>query len=276
MSKGFITKLPQRGLVVLSGKDRFSFLNGLISNDLSLLETQEAVYACVLTHNGKFLYDVFVTQDKETLFLECEGGERAVSLAKYLKRFKLRSSVDFEVVPEINVLAGINCTKPEMAYKDPRHTDMGWRCIDFNGDHDKQDLSHFESFDIHRLKLGIPCGSRDMVPEKSTLIESRIDRLNGISFTKGCYLGQELTARMHHRGLAKKHLYPVQIDGPPPENGETLKSPQGRLLGEMRSSCNGSGPSFGIALLKDEMLEDMQNGPLRPFRPEWLDSQPED
>src|SRR5262249_1470075 len=105
----------------------------------------------------------------------------------------------------------------------------------------------FEVWDAHRIRLCIPDGSRDMIPGVSTLLECNIDRLNGVSWDKGCYMGQELTARMHYRGLAKKHLYAIQSDHPLPAFGEEIRI-DGQLIGEMRSSCG----DVGLALLKDD------------------------
>ena len=106
-----------------------------------------------------------------------------------------------------------------------------------------------EDYDRLRLRLGLPDGSRDMVLEKATLLENGFEELNGVDFGKGCFLGQELTARTKYRGLVKKRLLPVDIDGPPPAAGTPVLL-EGREAGEMRSSSGG----LGLALMRLETL----------------------
>ena len=96
----------------------------------------------------------------------------------------------------------------------------------------------FTAYDRLRLRLGVPDGSRDLIPEKSILLEAGFDELNGVDWQKGCYIGQELTARTKYRGLVKRRLMPVEIDGPVPAPG-TIITADGREVGEMRSSNDG-------------------------------------
>ncbi len=251
MSKEFVVKLPSRGVVILSGDDRRSFLNGLISNDLARLDKQDCIYACMLTHNGKFLHDMFVSEQHDRIIIDCEGSERTEDLANTLKRFKLRSKVDIDFTPDVSVYTGNTPDKPDGAYVDPRHPELGWRYIDLNDSFLIDTLHHFDEWDEHRIKLGVPDGSRDMVPQGSTLMECNIDKFNGICFTKGCYVGQELTARMHHRGLAKKHLYAFHAEDHIFKRDDTVKTSDGKYAGDVRSTCG----SYGIALVKDELID---------------------
>lgn len=236
--KAFYTTLKNRGLVRVSGVDARSFLQGLISNDISLLDTRPMIYACLLNPQGKFLHDFFMTEDSGTIKLECEGGERARDLYTRLDKYKLRAAVQVECYETVQVYAGVGDVTP----RDPRHPGMGFRTFD----RPALDEQPFETWDKHRIALAVPDGSRDMVVEKTALDEANIDKLHGVSYDKGCYVGQELTARMHHRGLGKKHLRVVR--------GDMLRDPgeeiivNGRLAGEMRSRCG----DIGLALLKDE------------------------
>lgn len=259
MSKKFQVSLPNRGQVSISGPDAGDFLQGLISNDISLVEEFPLVYSCLLSPQGKFHHDFFIRKDGEIYLLDCEGGERAENLAKRLKLFKLRSKVEFDVTPEIKIIAGTT-QKPETAFVDPRLPDLGWR--DYSGEIEGRDS--FEAYDIHRLKLGVPDGSRDLVIDKSTLLESRLDKLNAVSFKKGCYMGQELTARMYYRGLAKKHLYPVEFSGEM-NAGETIKTCGGRAAGEMRSHR----APYGLALLKDSEIGALSPD-IKVILPDWM------
>jgi folate-binding protein YgfZ len=130
--------------------------------------------------------------------------------------------------------------------------------------------SGFDSYDRLRLSLGIPDGSRDLVLEKSILLEAGFDELNGVDWQKGCYIGQELTARTKYRGLIKKRLMPVRIEGPPPPSGAVVTA-DGREVGEMRSSREG----LGLALLRIEPVRDGKrlaagDATLVSLRPAWM------
>lgn len=208
----FFTKLENRGLIKISGSDQEIFLQGLITNDIRLLgETgrtgreRTLLYSCLLTPNGKFLFDFFLSKTPHTIELDCEGGQRAVDLARLLKKYVLRANVAIEICEDVPRYATINAPHHDN-FVDPRHNAMGYRTHAPPSGIAEQP---FDVWDAHRIRLGIPDGSRDMVPESSTLLECNIDKFNGISFDKGCYMGQELTARMHYRGLAKKHLQTV-------------------------------------------------------------------
>ncbi len=245
-AKPYFVKLPARGLIQIEGADRHDFLQNLVSNDLGLLETRPALYACLLTPQGKFLHDFFVLAGNDVLLLDCEGGERAQDLYQRLLLYRLRAKVQISIEDDHAVYAGTG-EAPAAGYADPRHPDIGWRSFEKPGG---LTAEAFETWDTHRITLGVPDGSRDMVPQKSTLIESGIDKLNGICFKKGCYVGQELTARMHYRGLAKKHLYTIEGDNLPAP-GEDIKTADGKLAGEMRSRSG----TCGLALLKDDIVQ---------------------
>jgi folate-binding protein YgfZ len=136
-------------------------------------------------------------------------------------------------------------------YTDPRLSGLGSRIVVKKGASvgDIRGVD-FAIYDKHRLTLGVPDGSRDMIVEKSTLLECNLDRLNAISWTKGCYMGQELTARMHYRALVKKRLFPVKITGPDPAFGSVIQL-NGEDIGDMRSSCG----DVGLAMLSVEKAE---------------------
>ena len=250
MPETVFVKLKQRGLIKISGDDRHSFLQGLISNDIKLLETQASIYTCLLTPNGKFLFDFFVLQDEPHLILDCEGGTRTEDLANRLRMYKLRSKVDIEIISEHDIYAILYASNtPTNSYPDPRHPDMGGRSLIKP---ENMTEAEFDVWDEHRIHLNIPDGSRDMEVEKSTLMECGIDRLHGISWDKGCYMGQELTARMNYRGLVKKSLHAIEFPSgecPPPFSPLTSND---KNIGEMRSSCG----AIGIALLRHEYLDD--------------------
>ena len=222
----YFVKLKNRGLIHLEGPDRHAFLQDLITNDMDKLSPDTMLYACLLTPQGKFLHDFFVIEGKDFTLLDCEGGERAQDLFKRLNMYRLRKDVQISVEENTDVYAVYGAP---VGLPDPRDPEMGRRIFEKPGLEEKP----FEAWDKHRIALTIPDGSRDLIPDKSTLSEGNMDKLNAIDYQKGCYIGQELTARMHYRNLGKKHLQTVEINSLP--NGA-----------ELRSSCEG----IGIALVK--------------------------
>lgn len=239
----FYIELPARGIIEIEGEDRHAFLQRLITNDIALLKEQPVIYACLLTPQGKFLHDFFITEGPDVLLIDCEGHARAQDLYERLQKYKLRAKVNISVEPANHVYACYNA-KPDPGYFDPRHKDLGWRSYMHPENAHKEEFSFW---DQKRIALGIIDGSRDAAVEKSTMDELNIEKYYGVSYTKGCFVGQELTARMHHRGLGKKHLKIVEGDTLPPSHTD-LKSTEGKVVGEMRSSSG----IKGLALLKDD------------------------
>lgn len=226
----FVT-LENRGLLTLSGSEARDFLQGLITNDIRKLSAPAPLYACLLTPQGKFLHDFFVIEREDgTILLDCEGGTRAVDLAKRLTMYRLRKDVTIEVQEKNQVYAVFG--NQTIGFPDPRHPALGRRSF---SKPENLPEAPFAEWDRLRISLTIPDGSRDLEVGVSTMDEARMDTLNAIDYEKGCYVGQELTARMHYRGLGKKHLRTVRL--------ETL--PEGA---ELRSTCC----DIGIALVRDE------------------------
>jgi len=238
------TPLPDRAAIALSGEDRVAFLQGLVSNDVALAAPGRAVWAALLSPQGKWLADFFVFAEPDRLLLDAEAAQ-AESLVQRLSRFRLRSKVALSLEPGLVVVAGWgDAPRPEgTAAPDPRHPAAGWRALLFAAP--AADATP-EDYDRHRLALGLPDGARDMEADKTVLLEAGFDELGGISWTKGCYMGQELTARTKYRGLLKKRLFPVAVAGPLPARGTPVLREDGAELGEMRSGRDG----LGLALLR--------------------------
>ena len=234
----WIANLPSRGVLAVAGEDRVTFLQGLVSNDVTQAAPGRAVWAAFLTPQGKYLTDFFILTDGERLLLDCEA-ERAEALAGQLKRYRLRAKVAIEVLPWHVAVASGPVIAPQggLVAPDPRLPEAGWRILSptpIEADADESE------WDMHRLRLGLPDGARDLERDKTVLLEAGFDELNGISWTKGCYLGQELTARTKYRGLVKRRLFPVHADGNLPPPGTPINA-DGREVGTMRSSRDGIG-----------------------------------
>jgi folate-binding protein YgfZ len=239
-----LSLIPGRAVLAISGADRVSFLNGLVSNDVAQVAPGRAVWAALLTPQGKYLADFFIYADGERLLLECEAGQRDILAQKFL-RFRLRANV--AIAPaEFSTYAGWDGAPLALSVgilaPDPRLPEAGWRALTADS---LTTTATFEDWDRHRLALGLPDGTRDLDTEKTVLLEAGFDELNGISWTKGCYMGQELTARTRYRGLLKRRLLPVAADSDLPAHGTPIFSDT-REVGEMRSSRGRN----GLALLR--------------------------
>jgi folate-binding protein YgfZ len=276
--------LPHRAVIRLTGDDRVGFLQRLISNDVARATEHVAIHAALLTAQGRFLHELFVIGDGESLLLEGER-ERLADLERRLKMYKLRAKIAFEALPDWSVAVAWrdDGTMPTVSangvvgYADPRMTALGLRLAGPSADVAAAAASlgpvvDAAGYDLHRLALGVPDGSRDLVPEKAILLENGFDELHGVDWKKGCYIGQELTARTKYRGLVKKRLVPVRIEGALPEPG-TLVMAGDREAGELRS---GRGDR-ALALLRLEFLEaaerpELTAGGVRlvPEHPAWL------
>ncbi len=291
--------LEHRGVLRIGGADRRDFLQGIVSNDVTRVSPETAVWTAFLTPQGKFLHEFFlVGQDpgKEGAFLaDCEA-ERGADLARRLKLYKLRAQVSVEAVEDlaVAVLFGPEAlTKLDLpaepgrarafagglAFVDPRLPELGARAI-LPKDGAEAALSGagfamgtLADYDALRIAAGVPDGSRDLEVEKATLLESGFDELGGIDWDKGCYMGQELTARMRYRGLTKKRLIPVEIAGPAPKPG-TILTRAGKESGTLRSAVARDGGSVGLALLRLDALEDgapllAGEAEVTPKKPAW-------
>jgi folate-binding protein YgfZ len=296
MQQAFHLIAEQRGLVAISGDDRVAFLQGLVSNDVSRVSAARAVYAALLTPQGRFLHDFFIATIGDTLYLDCEAPRRD-DLRRRLSIYRLRSKVTLadattefavallygaDLTARLGLDAVAGAAKPwegGVVYLDPRLPELGARAIlpraragEILGAAGLVPGAPAD-YDRLRLSLGVPDGSRDLPIEKAILLENGFDELHGIDWQKGCYMGQELTARTRYRGLVRKRLLPVEIDGPLPAPGTPVMAGD-KEAGEMRSGVDG----LGLALLRLEHLDDgaslrCGDSRLKPRRPAWASLQ---
>jgi folate-binding protein YgfZ len=251
--------VPHRSVIAVGGPDRVEFLQGLISNDTTKVAPGRAIWAALLTPQGRFLNDMFVADGgNDTLLLETERAH-APALARKLSLYKLRSKVTVEdrgVAMEVAVVFGPDAAKilpveGATAFPDSRLADLGVRVLAPVGQAATLLAARgfaaapLEAYDALRLERGVPDGSRDLVVEKALLLENGFDELNGVDWQKGCYMGQELTARTKYRALIRKRLFPVRIEGALPAPGTSIYK-DGQEVGELRS---GSGQR-ALAMLR--------------------------
>jgi len=279
MSAPHFTLLPHRSVIAVGGADRAEFLQGLISNDTAKVGPGQAIWAALLTPQGRFLNDMFVVEDAHGTFLVETERERAAALARKLKMYTLRSKVTVEdrsAGMEVAVVLGAEAEKVlpvagATAFVDPRPPELGARVLAPAGQAAallKLPEAPLAGYEALRLRLGVPDGSRDLIVEKGLLLESGFDELHGVDWQKGCYMGQELTARTKYRGLIKRRLFPVKVEGPLPPSGTPVQR-DGREVGEIRS---GQGDR-AIAMLQLEAASGAlvaENARIIPERPAWM------
>lgn len=262
-----IALLPHRGILELSGPDRVTFLNGLVSNDVSKARAGEAVWAALLTPQGRYLNDFFVFSDNERLLLDIPRDD-IPALSEKLRRFKLRAKVEIADQSEryqvYAIWQGVAPTLPLTA-ADPRLKAAGYRCL---GTTPLACSASFEDYAAHRIALGLPDGPPDLEPGKTLLLEAGFDELNGIDWQKGCYMGQELTARTKYRGLVKRRLLPATLSQPGLEAGTSILA-NGQEVGTLRSSAG----TQALVMLQLSALQEtlsLSGGALSVHVPDWL------
>ncbi|MEX0306652.1 MAG: folate-binding protein YgfZ [Ruegeria sp.] len=237
--------MPNRRILRLTGKDTDSFLQGLITNDVRRLD-DGLVYAALLTPQGKYLADFFLKRDGESVLLDV-AEDLADGLAKRLTMYKLRADVTIEET-DLYVQRGTGAA-PEDALSDPRHSDLGWRTYTTAPESDDG-----TDWDAIRVRHCIPETSIELTPD-SYILEAGFEALNGLDFKKGCYVGQEVTARMKHKTELRKGLRIVEVTGEAPVGTEIQSG--GKPAGVLFTQSGGK----GIAYLRlDRASDDMRAG----------------
>lgn len=235
------TVLPDRAVVEVAGPDAASFLQGLITNDIEKA-SGEAIYAALLTPQGKIIHDFLVAPIEGGYRLDCAKAA-AADLAARLKKYKLRAKVTITERTDLTVIAA---SEPlNEGFADPRLSALGFRAAKAN----TTTADNAAAYHTHRMALGVP-DSSDIPPETLFPLDCNFEELHGVDFEKGCYVGQELTARMKHRATARRRILPV--------SGATLPPPGTPLklgatdIGEMMGSVGG----HGLAIVRLDRLGD--------------------
>ncbi len=212
-----------RRIFQISGADALPFLQGLTSNDvLPLAKAPGIVWTALLTPQGKYLADFFVVSTGEMLLLDINESLADTTLRR-LTMYKLRSDVAFGP-SALMAIRGLGET-PADALPDPRHEALGWRAYRSLGDAPQID------WDAIRVAHVIPESGIELIPDDSYLLENGFERLHGVNFRKGCYVGQEVTARMKHKTELRKGLTRVTIDGQAPVGTDVLAA--GKVVGRL-------------------------------------------
>lgn len=237
-----------RRVFALSGADVLPFLQGLVSNDvLPLAKGPGLVWAALLTPQGKYLADFFVANTGTALLLDIKDSLAAATVQR-LSMYRLRA--DVQITPsDLAVTRGLG-TAEGAALPDPRHTALGWRAYGQAGTGPTID------WDAIRVAQTIPESGIELVPNESYILENGFERLNGVNFRKGCYVGQEVTARMKHKTELRKGLVQVAVDGHAPIG--TPITAEDRVVGQVFTQSGGKALAY---LRLDQALGPMQVGP---------------
>jgi folate-binding protein YgfZ len=256
--------LSDRGVVKLSGDDARGFLNNLITTELDDLKPGAARFGALLTPQGKITVDFLVTEAPAGhgggLLIDCPRA-LAQGLATKLGFYKLRAKVVAENLSDtLGVLAvwdGEAALKPDLSYADPRHAALGWRVLvpadlaQTTANLIGAELFDEAAYEAHRIAVGVPRGGLDFAYGDAFPHEANMDRMAGVDFDKGCYVGQEVVSRMQHRTVVRTRVTRVLLDGPQPDAGVEIRAGD-KAVGTMGSSADG----HGLALLRLDRTAD--------------------
>ncbi len=223
----------------LSGRDCEEFLQNLVTNDVARLK-DGIVWAALLTPQGKYLADFFLVRTDDAILLDV-ATEIASPLNQRLNMYRLRADVQIEAT-DIKPTRGIGAT-PAGAFADPRHRELGWRAYDGR-------IGENADWTVLRVANSVPETAIELIPNETYPLEAGFERLNGIDFKKGCYVGQEVTARMKHKIELKKGLTLVDVQGTAPP-GTAILSQDGRAAGTLFSQSG----NRAIAYLRFDRAE---------------------
>jgi tRNA-modifying protein YgfZ len=265
-----IAQLTDRAVLRIAGEEARPFLQGLLTNDVDKLTPDAPLWGGLLSAQGKYMFDMILFDAGDSILADTYAP-RAAELAKRLNMYKLRRAVRVEPT-DLKVFAawGGECAAPY----DPRLPGLGRRWVADNAETNQS----VEDYDSHRHYLGVP-DSSDYEVDKLMWLETNAAELNGVSFTKGCYVGQENTVRMHHRDRLRKRLLPVLLSELPGEDRVIRASD--REAGELRTwrAAPNAGPDApaarGIAHLRLEHVEakaalTLGGAPVLVEWPTWL------
>jgi len=256
--------LPDRGVVKVTGEDARNFLNGLVTTDVTELGPAQGRFGALLTPQGKIVVDFLITEAPGGhgggFLFDCPRA-LAKTLTDKLTFYKLRAKIAVENLSDsLGVIAaweGDPAVTPDLAFADPRDQALGWRILAPQELAAKvaaligADLVDASAYEAHRIACGAPRGGLDFTYGAAFPHETNMDRLHGVDFDKGCYVGQEVVSRMQHRGSARTRTVKVLLDGPSPEPGATILAGD-KAVGTMGSTAG----EMGLALIRTDRVAD--------------------
>ena len=278
-----ICELKTRAVVRVQGSESKDFLQGLMTNDMEHLEYQPSLYSMFLNTQGRIMFDTFVVKRSATEYLIDCDHHLAENLVKHLKMFKVRRKIDITLQEDEKVWAIVgddpvnenDLLKSSLCYYDNRCKALGLRAIGEYLEMKDYENCNTDDYQVLRYRQGIPEGSLEIPPGKCTPLEYNIEYMHGVSFHKGCYIGQELTARTHHTGVIRKRIMPLTLSSKTllvmeQNKGAEVLNEKGKKVGVVRGQCKNT--AIGLVRL-DEVMNDAKlniNGELAKINiPEW-------
>ena len=233
----------ERAVLGLEGAQTEHFLHNLVTADVMDMAEGDGRYAALLTPQGKILFDFFVLRSADGFLLDCATSQLS-ELERRLKFYRLRAKISIEPRPDLEVGVGPEQPSGLLAFRDPRSTQIGWRIIAKVGT-----LPEGVGYEALRIDLGLADSDGDIGSGQLFPHEANFDLLGAVSFTKGCYVGQEVVSRMQHRSTARSRILPIQFDAP--TSGREVRSGD-KIIGQVRSSagCN------ALALIRIDRLDE--------------------
>lgn len=255
MGEGFWMPAESRATVRVAGAEAESFLQDLVTNDLSKLGPDALLYAALLTPQGKYLFDFFIRREGEVFLLDV-AADRAAALVQRLSMYRLRRKVE---IAEAGVPVALfwGGEPPAGALADPRDPALGFRLYGLPRPEGANEGSQAD-YDALRVARLVPESGAELIPDETYILEAGFERLRGVDFRKGCYVGQEVTARMKHKTELKKGLVRVAVEGEAAPG--TPVEAEGKPAGTLHTVAGGE----GLAHLRFDRAEgEMQAGAAR-------------
>ncbi|MEP0234045.1 folate-binding protein YgfZ [Roseibium sp.] len=259
MSQLHFALLESRGLIRIDGEDATHFLQNLVTCDIEKVDADNAGFGALLTPQGKILFDFIILRTDDGYLLDTPG-ETLADFAKRLTFYRLRAKVEIEALgSNVGVIASwggaVPSPLPGHHASDPRLPELGDRHL---GDLEDTRSALLEAgglqetpaaYATHRIALGVPESLSDYGYSEVFPHDADMDQLNGVSFSKGCYVGQEVVSRVQHRSTARKRMIAVSADTALPEAGTEIEA-DGKAIGTLGSSSQANGAHVGIALVR--------------------------
>ena len=260
-ANGHVAKSDDAGFIMVSGTESIDFLQSILTANVATIAVGSCRPAALLTPQGRILIDMMLYRLSDQDICLQTDQERAGDLLARLRRYRLRRPVTLEQNLDMHLTLwwGYEGTvKPDddSIFLDTRHADLGCRIISTSADVPSAlngaKPASYEDWQARRIGQAIPEGAIDLSPERALMLEAGLDKLAAVDFEKGCYIGQEVTARTHYRGLVKRRLLPLCCEGPPPAVGSEIIW-QGKVIGTSKTAAtcpDHVGHSVALALLK--------------------------
>ena len=300
-------KHPDTGFISVSGDDSCAFLQSVITTNVATLPVSACRPGALLTPQGRVLIDMMVYRPATDRFILRSDSKRRDDLFARLRRYRLRRPIEIVIEPDIRLYLLIaNETANQSGGKtvsqkihplgksagviissiDPRNPGLGTHIL-ANGSKITFSVDQIDIWHATRIAAGIPEGAIDLTPDRALMLEAGLDQLGAVDFEKGCYVGQEVTARTHYRGLVKRRLVPITMTGTPPVVDSDITW-NGKVIGNSKTAApHDNGMAICLALLKltdIHAILDMGNGknggflvngkPASLAIPEWMEPLP--